>query len=403
MNWKLFSSPRWSWLLLTSGSAFLAGMIACSKMDDQAQVSSVDMTAGAPVCQSGIEAFKTTLHPFVRERCTKCHTPDGDGDVKGPYHSVADAEASYRLMTKYVSSANIAGSRIVDHGGDMHCLTYNHDCKTTKKDILPVVQAWWDQGEKRCPHDLAIQSGEIAIPKPLPKKNGGFARVRLKMETINPDYKGLFFEFEIQRGADTDPNHPGSYLIQRPRFLSNNGNWRIRKLQFSLNGEAQPGANVYSETESLVSFEADTVFDDAIWPSRVVSVNSAILIEKDAATDMIRVGFGEITKVSEGDKCHDLDMFVTKMKPTIERLGCQHCHGGDAANPGADAAAKARMSLDGNDEFICKQFAKQGQKTNYMLSPILWFPLHGSTVHPWVIPFPEAVLPEWGDWLVKGN
>lgn len=403
MNWKLFSSPRRFWLL-ASGSAFLAGMIACSKMDDQAQVSSssADLAAGAPVCQSGLEAFKTTLHPFVRERCAKCHTPDGGNDTLGPPHSVADAEAAYRLMTKYVVSAKLDTSKIVDHGGDMHCLSYGYDCKTTTKDILPVVQAWWDKGEKRCPHGLAIQSAELSIPKPLPKKKEGFARVRLKMETIKPEYKGLFFEFEIQRGADMDPNHPGSYLIQRPRFLSNNGNWRVRKLQFSLNDEVQPAGNVYSDSETLVSEDA-TAFDEMIWPTRVVSVDAAILIEKDAATDKIKVGFGEIFKVPESDKCHDLDMFKEKMMPTIERLGCQHCHGGDAANPGADPNAKARMSLDGNDEFICKQFAKQGQKTNYMLSPILWFPLHSSTVHPWVIPFPEAVLPEWGEWLQKGN
>lgn len=403
MNWKLNLNSRLSLLICGTSGAFFAGLIACSRVDSPSQVESDSVPlADAPVCQSGLEAFKTTLHPLLQERCAKCHSPDGDGEVKGPPHSVADAESAYRLATKYLTSSKLESSKIVTKGGNMHCLdSYGYDCKTTEKDILPVVQNWWDQGEKRCPHDLAIQSGEIAIPKDLPdRKKGTFARVRLKLETIKPEYKGLFFEFEIQRGADSTPEHPGSYLIQRPRFLSNNGHWKVSKLQFALNDEVQPSSNVYSTSETLVTQES-TSFDDAIWPSRVVSVNSAIIIEKAAATDKLRIGFGEITKVQSGDACHDYDMFMEKVKPGISRLGCQYCHG--ASVPEEYATAKARFSLDGDDKFLCSQFSKQGQKANFMLSPVLWFPMHGRPVHPMVIPYPEAVLPEWGEWLQKGN
>ena len=394
--------PTFAKLFLSSLFIVTAG---CSRHEPTAHTKALssEKNLKPQVCQSGLEAFKTTLHPLLRENCATCHSPEGNGPVQGPSHSVADPEASYRLISKYLNANKLENSRIVVKGGNMHCLnSYDVDCKTTSADILPLVNAWWDQGEKRCPHDLAIQTNEITLPSPLPDKTKGFAKVRLNLKDIKPEYEGLFFEFEIQRGGAATAEHPGSYLIQRPRFLSNNGNWSIKGLQFALNGEIQSGANVYADINSLVSEDRVTTPDAAIWPAAVTSIKAAILLENAEATDKIRVGFGEIVKTEDKVECHDLEMFVSKVKPKVDQLGCQYCHGGSPDNPEGKPAAKARLNLDGNDEFICKQFARQGNRAKPLFAPIIWFPLHGLPSHPLVIPFAESVMPEWGDWLSRG-
>ncbi len=394
-------------VVLLSASTALAIAIGCSRQESTARLQANNSDTNlvtSEVCKSGLDAFKTTLHPLLRANCVSCHTPEGTGPVHGPSHSVADPEASYRLVLKYLNPSKLENSRIVTKGGNMHCLDdYDVDCKTTSADILPLVKNWWDQGEKLCPHDLPIQSKDLSLPNPLPDKTGGFAKMRLKLQDIAPEYAGLFFEFEIQRGAPATPEHPGNYLIQRPRFFSNNGNWRVTGLQFGLNGEIQPSANVYLTLNSLVTENKVTPSDAAIWPEVVGSVQSAIVLETAQATDLIHVRFGDISKTTDQIECHDLEMFTTSVKPKMDQSGCQYCHGGHPDNPEGTAAAKERLSLDGNDEFICKQFARHGNKKSPMFAPILWFPMHGAPSHPLVIPFPEAVLPEWGDWLARGS
>jgi hypothetical protein len=331
------------------------------------------------------------------------HASEGNGPVHGPDHSALDPEASYQLVAKYINPANLESSKIVVKGGNMHCLNdYGLNCQTTASDMLPLVKAWWDQGEKLCLHGLPIRSREIAIPKPLPDKKTGFAKVRLKLEEINADYKNLFFEFEIQRAADSTPQHPGSYLIQRPRFLSTNGNWRVRGLQFALNGALQMSADVFSSLDTLVSEIPSASFDDPVWTERVASVRAAIVIEDAASTDKIRVEFGEVTRSSERVECHDLEIFKTQVKPTALILGCQYCHGGDNRNPEGDKFAKARLDMSGDDASVCSKFVRQGQRKNIWSSPILWFPMHGRPIHPLVISSTDAVTPAWSDWLAKG-
>lgn len=397
-----------NWILGGAFVACLTGFTACSRVDSPSSETSADAEptdAPAPVCEAGLAAFKTTLHPLLKQQCAACHSPEGAGGaggIHGPPHSVADAEASYRLMIKdkYMAYANLEKSKVVTKGGNLHCKDYGGDCTATDKEILPLVKAWWEQGEKTCKHDLPIQSAEFALPSPLPDLKQGFARMRLKLEEIDAEYKGLFFEFEIQRNAAATPERPGSYLIQRPRFLSTGGNWRVKKIQFALNGDVQAATNVYNDVDTLVTEETNVGYDSPIWPEHVVSVASGIMLEKAAATDKIRVGFGEITKVAAGAQCHDLEMFVEKVKPTVSSLGCPVCH---AAVLEKFETAQARFNLAGDDAQLCKQFSRQSKHKNIMLSPVLWFPMHGRPVHPNVIPFPEAVMPEWGDWIARGS
>lgn len=378
--------------------------IGCSRQESSSAQLASEASAKAPTCQVGLDAFKTTLHPMLRENCASCHSSEGTSPVHGPLHSSADVEASYRMVLKYLSPVNLKNSRIVTKGGNMHCLDdYGVDCKTTAETILPLVTKWWNSGEKQCPHEFAIQSKELVLPSPLPTKTAGFARMRVNLQDINPAYSGLFFEFEIQRNAAATSEHPGSYLLQRPRFLSNKGNWRIKGLQIALNNEVQPATDLYAGIDHLVLEDNVTAADTPIWPSSVASVQSAIVLEGAEATDKLRIGFGEISKSTDQLECHDLEMFRTQVKPKMEINGCQFCHGGHPDNPGGTPDAKARMSLEGGDEFLCKQFARQGKKKTPLFSPIIWFPMHGAPAHPLVIPFPEVVLPEWGDWLARGS
>ena len=91
---------------------------------------------------ASLQAFNTSVYPLLRERCSKCHSVEGTGQL--PMHAHADPAIAHQFALTRVNLRQVPASRLVQRQGieGHHC--WSTDCKADSAQMLQKVQQWAD-------------------------------------------------------------------------------------------------------------------------------------------------------------------------------------------------------------------------------------------------------------------
>lgn len=354
-------------------------------------------TRGSGACGPGLESFRQTVHPFVRQNCVKCHSADPSSKYQGPPFAVVDAAQGYGDLLKRVNFADIPSSRLVVKGGNHHCLDpYEFECGiNSPNQVIPVVRAWWDQGQQTCPDSGKFFSPAIAIPADLPPRGDRFARMRFKLDTIGTSFAGAELQFEIQKFADPTSDRPGAYRIRRPRLVSPRRHLRVAAIRVLINGIWDPLADRYVTVDRIVGKQAMSAggLDGEQFPT--LAADSLIILQDKNQGDTISVSFEALEAMFDPPTCAAMPAFKSQVLPVLQARACLHCHG----SSGVDPRAKAVLDLGGSAEAVCASALERSDLNLPTASPWVAYPFRGLFGHPRVIPSASEVFPAWSEWM----
>lgn len=354
-------------------------------------------TRGSGACAPGLEAFRQTVHPFVRQHCTRCHSADPASPDQGPPFAVVDAAQGYGDLLKRVNFADIPRSRLVTKGGNYHCKTeYGFDCGVKSvEQVIPVVRAWWDQGQQSCPDSGKLFSPALAVPADLPPRGERFARMRFRLDTIGANFTGAELQFEIQKFAEPTSDRPGAYRIRRPRLVSPRRHLRVSAIRVLINGMWDPLADRYVSVDRTVGKQAMSAGGLYGEQFPTLAADSLIILQDKAQGDTISVSFEQLEVMSDPPACAELPVFRSQVLPVMQARACLHCHGPS----GVDPRAKAVLDLSGSAEAVCASALERSDLNLPTASPWVAYPFRGLFGHPRVIPSASEVFPAWSDWM----
>lgn len=347
------------------------------------------------VCESGLAAFTTETHPFLRSRCLECHGENG----MGPGHSVENTRVAYQMAKEFINFQDIASSRMVTHVNSKHWLEYDPNAVgATGDEIMPRLQAWWDMGQRECPEESSIVTGVLPLPEDLPlAESGRFISLRWDLSVISSSWQGAFFELEIQRFTEGTNEARGSYRVRKPRLATPEKTVHLKGIRVLVNDQYDPLENTYTSIEKTVSASS---FEESsqLWPFPVLSSQLMIVIEDEQVTDQVSIAF-DILEVVNPRACQALDAFQSKVESTMVAKRCFNCHsGGPEGHPGV-GNGRIRFPMTGTSFELCAKILERVDFGVPEMSPIIQYPMHSANGHPLIITNPQDTQPSWIEWI----
>lgn len=349
-------------------------------------------------CTQGLEAYSKTVYPLVRERCTKCHN-DGSGEIAdGPDFASANMTTSYLHVKNLVNFANMPKSKLVETGGNLHCLLqYGYPCNTDGQELLQNIQRWWEQGEKECPSAGNYFTLGTKLPENMPTQDQGFTTLRWPLKHIGGPLVGGVFEVEIQKFGESPTDQRPAYRFRRPRLaLPAGGKVLVKDIKVLINGQYDQLANSYTKIENVVEGRKFDM-NDRILPFPNLSNRNLILLGNNKATDQISVSFGDLSESRLVTQCKNMAQFNEQIGSFIKARNCVGCH---AQNPEVNlASAFKRLALDVSKEDQCRLMKERIEVAYPYLSSIVDYVVRGNGVHAQVANSVDEFLPRWLDWF----
>ncbi len=386
--------------------------------------STVPSDSSTPACADGQAAYEATVFPLVRNKCIACHDSPALGPEQGPEHSVADVAVSYRRMLSYLNISNLASSRLVTKGGNNHCSSYGVECGVTKADITPVVQAWWDQGQKNCVDVAKFASGSVIVPEKLPTRKEGFTTVSLSLAGLGPEYGSSILQVDIQKFSAKETEGVDAYRLHSPRviILGTLPAVRFKGIRFLLNGKWDSRANGYTSVEKTVnhSLRSPRSFLEVDPPTpptpvtpfigfptfgrvepltragpsgpALTSASLILLSDQGEGKDVLSVAFDSVEVVLP-EFCRESGMFEQTILPLVKSRTCTACH----SDGSKDATALAKFFIPENKSAACAEFLQRARLDAPMQSTLMKVPTGVTGDHLPLLSKPEqkAALLNW--------
>ena len=350
---------------------------------------------GGGGCAQGLAAFTATVQPFVRQNCVHCHSTQ-TSNPHGPTFASEDASANYTDLLRRVNFNDLSKSRLVVTGGNHHCLdVWGFECNiNSPAQVLPIVQAWKDQGQAQCPEAGKFFSTPLPVPADLPHGEQ-FVKMRFSLASLGTSYAGVELQFEIQKFADASPDYPGAYRIRKPRLVTPRKNLRVAGIRILVNGLWDPLADRFTAIDRGVGTQAmgNGALDGDQFPA--LASDALIVLQDRAQGDAISVSFDALDVLVDPPTCAALPLFKTQVYPVLQTRACFHCHGGS----GVDPRAKAVLDLSGSVETVCARALERSDLALPTASPWVAFPFRGVFGHPRLIPTASEVFPSWSQWM----
>lgn len=344
------------------------------------------LTTGEGTCDEGVNAFKTSVHPLLRDRCVKCHDSEHNPqDPLGPTFAVADAAKSYSSLLAYQNFDDIANSNFVKKGGNMHCLnTYGYDCKTAAPEVAAAVQAWWDGGEKTCPRKGKFFTGQLPIPANLPDRSQGFLKMRWDLGNIGPLLRNSSFEMEAQLFASPADDNAGAYRFRKPRIVTPTRTIILKDVKILSNGRFNPLEDAFRPIDQTVAPGAVPTDASVPTPFPVLSSKAQIVLAS-GSQDQIMVSFEDLRNVTTAIQCKALDKFQSDVLPLLEFRNCYQCHSGGTTSLPGSLPANAQFAMNVPAADLCKAFIQRISRQSFEKSPIATYPALAVNGHPLIV------------------
>lgn len=383
-------NPR---LVLPLGAVISLAFSACAVNDADLDVRTEEATSSvengddsvaAELCSSGLSGFQTAFLPKVQtEVCTSCHK--GNNPNAPPWLQGQPSQI-YVSTKNYVNFADLDHSRLVIRAGNRHCGGRCNDAMAKK--MRAYLQGWWDGGEVSCDQTFSLRTEPERVPADLPSDR--FVTLAWDLARVDVALRGVKLTVEIRKFTNAEGPVPGSYLIRKPRFVSEQPvSIAVRRVRILNNQRFQEAANQFERIDTVASQDAKTL----AYP--VLSPEQMRITEMRVGADDLTVAFDTLAK-SEPRECRAMDSFMTKVMPAVEARSCLGCH---APGRNSDPAAIARFDMSGDDRERCAKFLERTWSDKDVLPALIDFPLHGRFEHPRVLVGAKDVLPDWTDWM----
>jgi hypothetical protein len=85
-------------------------------------------TAAVANAETEQDIFASTLYPFMRTNCIKCHSEQATYPI-GPMHTQKDVKMAFSIFSKFIDHGNFANSRFIKFASNKHfCKDYDTNC-----------------------------------------------------------------------------------------------------------------------------------------------------------------------------------------------------------------------------------------------------------------------------------
>jgi hypothetical protein len=381
-------------LLVLFGAFVVLALSACAgdglARDGETEEGAASVTTSgtrSEVCTTGLAGFRTEFLPQVqKEICSACHNGD---NPNAPAWLIGQDEQIYLSVKNYVTFADIQGSRLFVRAGNRHC---GGGCNAAMAARMKgYLERWWNGGEATCDQDSSLRTEPQPVPQDLP--TNGYVTMSWDLSSIDVALRGAKVAMEIRRFTDAKGPTPGSYLLRKPRFVSERPiSLAVQRMRILNNRNFQEAANQFERVHAVVS--ADGTSGSALsYP--VLSPEPTIVVEDRPGSDELIVTFEKLTPTPPR-ACRSMDKFRTQVMPVVEARACTSCHVPGAT---ADASATARFDMSGDDEGLCAKFLGRTWTDVNVLPSLIQYPLYGRFEHPRVFLGGNNVLPDWTDWM----
>ena len=236
-------------------------------------------------CSEGLQAFTTTIHPLLMQRCANCHGDDG----MVVEHSQSDPSKAYILSKKFVNFENLYSSTFIRKVRTSHWVNIDPDeIGMSVEEMEAGLKKWWELGESLCPPSLTFISSPIQIPVDLPTRDSGmFSSIQWDLSMRNSDLKDCEFMVQIQSFTNESGSVPGSYRLKNPSIMCRSGRMKLERVRFMLNGTTNSFENIF---EDVI---ADFIHDGT---PKTLSGEQMIIIDQLGGLKGLTVGFGLIKR-----------------------------------------------------------------------------------------------------------
>lgn len=107
-------------------SVFLfAALLGCS--------SSPEASPSPPKSEPGLQAFQSSVYPYLRTHCASCHA------TRAPQIAAKDVNQAYQATRPLVEFAAVQNSRLVTKAQDRHC---GPTCSGDVGELVSALKTW---------------------------------------------------------------------------------------------------------------------------------------------------------------------------------------------------------------------------------------------------------------------
>ncbi len=332
-------------------------------------------------CESGLNAFKTQLHPILRNNCATCHDTDSIG-IPAPAHSVQDSGVSYISILPFIDFMAPMQSTIIKKFQTKHWEKWpvTTNISVTESELADALKNWWEMGQKSCPNAGKILSSPTALPMEM--KVNEVSQLRWSL----PNLPNAYFEMEVV--ALGENNVVDLFQLWKPRLVTPDKTLYVEGVHLLKNGEEVPGANNLSFVKATVN---------ASKTPPVLSITTLLLLKR--RDTLLQLSFDEL-KEATPKNCHSTDLFKKNLLPIYEKRDCYYCHGGGPKKEVGMEKAKARFSMDlASEEELCNSSLQRANGKRIDQTPLIALPLDRANGHEWILPRPSEIFPNWSEWI----
>jgi hypothetical protein len=225
------------------------------------------------LCGTGLEAFKSTIHPELIKSCSNCHGEDSDL----PQHAHDDAQLAYQAAKPLADFNQIERSQFIQMVRSKHWLRTSSRAKgMSEEKMRELLSAWYEAGEKDCTdRHFQYVSEFVEIPQ-----NDNFQSVTLKVS------EDVSIQLDVQKYI-VEGDGLTSWRLKKPRLMTKK-DVEVTGLGIIIDGETHPLENAFEKIKQFVFGKEWT--QDTIQPFPVLSTESLITIPRKVNQPKFAIG-----------------------------------------------------------------------------------------------------------------
>jgi hypothetical protein len=200
---------------------------------------------------------------------------------------VSDLSKAYGVARQYADFSSLEESTFVKRVRSKHWLKYDPTQKgMSDGEILPLLRAWWDEGEFSTGRSFEFFSAPVEIPQNLPfMSEGQYGVLTWDMGAGDSRLSGCGVKIRIQRAKPADEGHPGAYRVRDLTARCTKSGFSAKGIYLFVSEESASYENIFSQLS--LNIAADGV-------ERLTETEPMILIQR-RPSDTLKLVFEKLS------------------------------------------------------------------------------------------------------------